>query len=153
MFIPIFWALAFGIMLTLMMAPKRSRAVCVSVQPARFAAAEEGSGGVEARREMRYRADRSATASIMGAPENQYDCRVLNLSRSGLRIVSNHAFPKGSQVCVQWGDEFFVGTVLYAASNNNEHVSGLELTSGNHTWHPLARLRFWRRSEQSLADL
>ena len=89
----------------------------------------------------------------MGVPETQYECRVLNLSRSGLRIVSNHAFPKGSQVCVQWGDEFFVGTVLYAASNNNEHVSGLELTSGNHSWHPLERLRFWRRPEQRLTDL
>jgi hypothetical protein len=46
---------------------------------------------------------------------------------------------------VQWGEEFFVGAVLYTVLGKKQYISGLELLSGNHMWHPLARFCFWRR--------
>ena len=146
MFVPIYGALAAGaVLLTALRNPSRSKAVRNSEELAHAAAAARKSSALQTRRESRYRADRSGLASILGDPSHQAPCRIVNASRSGLRIESSRHFPKGAQVCVQWGEEFFVGAVLYTAESKTGHIAGLELLSGNHNWHPLARLCFWRR--------
>jgi hypothetical protein len=146
------WGLALGVVvLTVLRNPKTSRALWTSEQSAHSAAAAKRTNGLNTRRETRYRWDRAASASILGDPNRQTDCRVVNVSRSGIRIASTRNFAKGAQVHVQWGDEFFVGAVLYTftGKKDKEYISGLELLSGNHTWHPFGRLRFWRRSDAS----
>ena len=154
MLLPIYWALAVGlVVLTVLKTPRTPKTLWTSEESAHSAAAARRAESPETRRETRYRTDRSATASVLGDPNRQTPCRVVNASRSGLRIVSNHYFVKGDQVCVQWGEEFFVGTVLYTASNGNAHVAGLELLSGNHSWHPFERLRFWRRPAKLSTDI
>ena len=138
----IYGALAVGAgLLTVLRSPSRSKAVQKSEETAHSLAAEK----LETRRETRYRSERSGTVSILGDSSRQAPCRIINASRSGLRIGSSRQFSKGAQVCVQWGEEFFVGAVLYTFSSKTEHVAGLELLSGNHRWHPLAQLCFWRR--------
>jgi hypothetical protein len=89
--------------------------------------------------------------SLLHDRAGQVPCRVIDASRSGLRIASSRQFSKGSQVCVQWGGEFFVGAILYTVAGKAEYVAGLELLSGNHRWHPLAKLCFWRRFAGSRA--
>ena len=146
MFVPIYGALATGaVLLTVLRNPSRSEAVRDSEESAHSTAASKKGQALETRRETRYRTERSGMASILGDLNRQAPCRIINTSRSGLRITSTRQFPKGAQVCVQWGEEFFVGTVVYACSGKTGNIAGLELLSGNHRWHPLARLCFWRR--------
>ena len=143
------WGLALGVVvLTVLRNPKTSRALWTSEQSAHSTAAEKRQG-LDTRRETRYVSDWPATVSVMGATQRQSPCLVVNVSRSGLRLVSTRNFPKGEQVHVQWGDQFFVGCVLYTAPGRTgkEYISGLELLSGNHTWHPFNRLRFWKRTD------
>ncbi|HEY1240020.1 MAG TPA: hypothetical protein VGF16_05660 [Bryobacteraceae bacterium] len=149
MVLSIYWALALGLVVfAVMKAPKVPRLVWASEELAhRMAAARR-------RRETRYPADRAATAWELGDSKTPSTCRVVNASRSGLRIASNRAFRKASQVCVQWGDEFFVGYVQHISNQGQEYIAGLHLLSGNHTWHPVSRLCFWRRGSRARgADL
>ena len=134
-------------LLTVLRPPSRSRQIHASEESAHAGAAAK----VEARREARYRSEQSGTVSLLDDPARQAPCRIIDASRSGLRIASSRQFSKGSQVCVQWGGQFFVGAVLYTVASKAEYVAGLELLSGNHRWHPLARLCFWRRFAGSRA--
>ena len=143
------WGLALGVVvLTVLRNPKTSRALWASEQSAHSTAAEKRQG-LETRRETRYDSDWPAIAAVLGGAPRQSPCRVVNVSRSGLRLVSTRNFTKGEQVHVQWGSEFFVGCVLYTfpGKAEKEYISGLELLSSNHTWHPFSRLRFWKRSD------
>ncbi len=143
MLFSIYWALALGlVVLAVVKAPRMPRLVWVSEELAHRMAA------VRRRRETRFPADRTATAWELGDSKTPSTCRVVNTSRSGLRISSTRAFRKASQVCVQWGDEFFVGHVQHISNHGQEFISGLQLLSGNHTWHPLSRLCFWRRGSR-----
>ncbi|GEM_PF-3383253 len=145
MLLSISWGLALGVVvLTVLKMPKPSKALLQSEESAHSTAAARRAP-VDTRREPRYRSDRSATAALLGDSSRHSACRILNLSRSGMRLASRRSFLKGSQLCVQWGDEFFVGTVLYTFPQNGEYVAGLELVSGNYAWHPLGKFFFWRR--------
>ena len=151
MLLSLSWGLALGVVvLTVLRNPKTSRALWASEQSAHSNAAEKRQG-LDTRRESRYASDLPATVSVLGGAQRQSPCRVINVSRSGMRLASTRDFAKGEQVHVQWGGEFFVGAVLYTfpAKHEKEYISGLELLSGNHTWHPLIRLRFWKRKEPS----
>jgi hypothetical protein len=148
MFAAICGTLATGAgLLTVLRTPSRSRQVQASEESAHALAA----GKRQARREARYRSERSGTVSPLDDTAGQSACRILDASRSGLRIASARQFSKGSQVCVQWGGEFFVGVVLYTVASQAEYVAGLELLTGNHRWHPLEKLCFWRRFAGSRA--
>ena len=128
-------------LLTVLRTPSRSQQIQAPEESAHAGAAAK----VEARREARYRSERSGTVSLLDDPGRQVPCRIIDASRSGLRIACSRQFSKGSQICVQWGGQFFVGAVLYTVAGKEEYVAGLELLSGNHRWHPLAKLCFWRR--------
>lgn len=146
MILSVAWGLALGlVVLTVLKIPKTANAVLASEESAHSNAAARRSP-LDTRGESRFAADRQATAALLSDSGRQSTCRVINTSRSGLRIVSSRHFLKDSQVCVQWGSEFFVGTVLYTVPQKDEYVAGLQLVSGNYLWHPLARLCFWRRS-------
>ena len=152
MLLPVSWALACGVLLLMMLrSSDATKAVGESEESAHSAAADKRSQALDTRRETRYAKERSASVSMLGEADRQAPCRIVNSSRSGLRIASSRQFPRGSQLCVQWGEEFFVGAVLYTFSNKTEHIAGLELLSGNHRWHPLARLCVWRRLAGSRA--
>src|SRR5215472_15353961 len=115
-------------LLTVLRTPSRSRQVQASKESAGALAA----GKQQPRRETRYRSEWSGMVSLLHDRAGQVPCRVIDASRSGLRIASSRQFSKGSQVCVQWGGEFFVGAILYTVAGKAEYVAGLELLSGNH---------------------
>ena len=145
MLLPITSALMIGtVMLTVLRGPGRTKAIRKSEEAAHAAISERRSKALETRREARYVSDQCGIASVLGEPGRQAPCRIINASRSGLRIACDRLFPKGTQLCVQWGHEFFVGSVLYTFPDKAQHVAGLELLSGNHQWHPLGRLCNWR---------
>src|SRR5690349_2153016 len=124
--------LATGVgLLTVLRTPSRSQQVHASEEPAHALAA----GDQPPRREPRYRSEWSGMVSRLHDRAGQVPCRIIDASRSGLRIASSRQFSKGSQVCVQWGGEFFVGAILYTVAGKAEFVAGLGLLSGNHHWH------------------
>jgi len=85
----------------------------------------------ERRRQHRYSSDRSANASILGRDDAALDCRILDISRSGMRIVIPEPMPMGAQVNVAWENQFFVGTVRYSTAQHGKHVVGLRMISTN----------------------
>lgn len=105
----------------------------------------------QTRREMRYRSQWFGAVSLLDDRGAETPCRIINASRSGLRIACSRQFSKGSQVCVHWGGRFFVGPVIYSFASGADYVAGLELTSGNHQWLPLTKLCFWRRFARNRA--
>jgi hypothetical protein len=135
-----------AVVLTVLKMPTSSKSVLASEESAHSTAADKRVTAINSRREARYQSERPASVALLGDSSRQSACRIVNVSRSGMRITSTRNFPKGSQVCVQWGDEFFVGAVLYTLPEQGQYVAGLELVSGNFHWHPLGRLCFWRRS-------
>jgi len=127
-------ALLFAVALVLLCGSARApRSLWASEESAHSAAARKRE--VENRQEPRSAVDRSgATVSVLGEPasDRRAPCRIVNLSRSGLRIASQRSFPKDAQLLVQWGDEFFIGTVRYSLARLDEHLAGLQLLSGNY---------------------
>jgi len=113
-------------------------------EEAAHSAAVERRAHHESRREPWRSVGRAATASLLGDSRPKTTCRIINTSRSGLRIASARTFPKGAQVHVQWGEYFFVGTVCHTSPQGDESVSGLELLSCNYT-HPRSALLIWWR--------
>ncbi len=87
----------------------------------------------EDRREKRHRLDRPAFASVLGDAGVKTPCRILNVSRSGMRIAAprDFRFPAAAQVQVQWGSDFFIGNVCYALSKEGEQICGLELVASS----------------------
>jgi hypothetical protein len=83
----------------------------------------------ERRREERIEVARVCTASVLGREETRTSGRVLNVSRSGMRIAVAGSFVKGAQVMVEWEDEFFIGTVRNGFEKGNERAYGLRLVS------------------------
>jgi hypothetical protein len=83
------------------------------------------------RRERRYRIKGTqGTATILGEEESAA-CRIINVSRSGMRIALRAPLPPESQVNVTWDDKFFVGSIRYSFVQGEEHILGLGLISSN----------------------
>ena len=85
----------------------------------------------ERRREPREEVVRACTASVLGQEETRTACRVLNVSRSGMRISVGAELARDAQVIVEWDHEFFVGTVCYGIPKDGEQIFGLRLVSTN----------------------
>jgi hypothetical protein len=83
----------------------------------------------ERRREERVDVSRAGTAMVLGQEETRTSCRVLNVSRSGMRMAAAHDFTVGIQVMVEWENEFFVGSIRYALTKGEEKVYGLRLVT------------------------
>ena len=70
--------------------------------------------GAERRSERRFSFERAfATATIMGEEDRQQPCRILDASRSGMRIGLKTPLPVGVQIHVRWENNFFVGASRY----------------------------------------
>ena len=81
--------------------------------------------------ERRCAIDRRATASVLGSGETAIDCRIVKVSSAGMSIAVPLAVPLGEQINVAWENEFFVGAVSYAASQDGGHVLDLQLIASN----------------------
>jgi PilZ domain-containing protein len=131
MFPVVFATLIFGIVLTVVLRRAgNSDALRISEESAHSVALKKRR---RARREPRYRFHHSAYVSILGAAPSTTACRILNVSRSGMRIATQEKFPRGIQIQVQWDDEFFIGSVRYALDNGEESITGLELVACSYT--------------------
>ena len=85
----------------------------------------------ERRREDRCNVPRLCTAAVLGQEETRTPCRVLNVSRSGIRIAVCREFAMDAQVIVEWKREFFVGSVCDGSVQGEDRVFGLRLVSTN----------------------
>jgi hypothetical protein len=86
---------------------------------------------LEPARKQRCPINRRATASVLGSGEDGIDCRILKVSRAGMRIAVRRPMPLGEQINVAWEDEFFVGAVCYSAAEAGRHVVRLQLIASN----------------------
>ncbi len=87
--------------------------------------------GSERRRESRYAVDQECTALILGHEESRTGCRIIDVSRSGMRIAITGSLPPDAQINVEWGQEFFVGTICYSQSKGEQQILGLRVVSTN----------------------
>jgi hypothetical protein len=71
----------------------------------------------------------SVTASVLGEERVAMGCRILDISRSGMRIALSQPLPPNAQVSVAWGNECFVGTSCYSFAQGDEYVLGLRMTA------------------------
>lgn len=94
---------------------------------------------LERRREARCGVDQPCgVASILGDPESRSICQILDISRSGIRILLRRTFPEDAQIHVQWGGRFFIGTPRYTMMKGGSCVIGLKLLTSNlgkSPWH------------------
>lgn len=145
MVIPLSAALLFGfILLAAFRGSQIARTLGASEESAHRAATERRKRNCDNRRERRWPVwPAAATVSVLGEPERPAPCRIVNASRSGLRIAAPRNFANGIQLHVQRGDEFFIGAVCYTFAREGEWVAGLELVSSNYSdgWEVLLPLR------------
>jgi PilZ domain len=85
----------------------------------------------ERRREKRIDVSRDCTAAVLGEEETRTRCRVLDISRAGMRIATTGALDACAQVIVEWDHEFFVGAVCHRNQKDGEFIFGLSLVSTN----------------------
>ncbi|HLK68099.1 MAG TPA: PilZ domain-containing protein [Bryobacteraceae bacterium] len=86
------------------------------------------------RQEPRFATDGSCgTAMIMGNPDSRTLCKIVDVSRAGMRIRVNTPFPVGTQLHVQWGEQFFVGDCCHQCEKGDGHILGLKLVASNYT--------------------
>lgn len=144
MLIPFSAALLFGLILLAAFRGSRiPHSLGASEESAHRAAAERRKT-LDNRRERRWPVwPAAATVSVLGEPGRPAPCRIVNTSRSGLRIAAPRDFPNGFQLQVQRGEEFFIGAVCYTFQRQGEWIAGLELVSSNYSdgWGVLLFLR------------
>ena len=141
MFLAVFATLVFGIVLLgALRTARNSNSVRASEESAHSTAVKKRR---RARREPRYRFHRSAYATILGEQASTTACRILNVSRSGMRVATKQKFPQGVQIQVQWDEEFFIGTVCYTLDKTGEYITGLELVACSYTRVPGEFFPLW----------
>jgi hypothetical protein len=87
---------------------------------------------VDRRQEPRHPVDDScATAAVMGFPDSRTLCQIVDVSRAGMRIRVSNSFPVGTQIHVQWGEQFFVGDCCYRLHKGDGYILGLKLVASN----------------------
>jgi len=82
---------------------------------------------MNSRQESRYRADEQATLTVLGNPDVQMPSRVLNVSRSGVRLEVNRAVRRGAPVRLEWDKHFLVGKAVHVSAARGGYQVGLEL--------------------------
>ncbi|MBZ5578944.1 MAG: PilZ domain-containing protein [Acidobacteriia bacterium] len=130
------------VLFTVLRTSQAPNALRASEEAAHSAEVERRARRMDSRREARHRVERSGTATVLGDAQSKAPCRIVNASRSGLRIASARSFRQGAQVHVQWGDRFFVGTVCHTVAHGDESFCGLQLLTCNYSRPPGAWFRF-----------
>lgn len=103
------------------------RSLQASEEAAHAAAMDRRRRGAGRQRERGWRFSRPpATARVLG-DEKRAPCRIVNTSRSRMRIALKGPFPVGAQVHVEWDGEFFVGTCCYRLAWGEDYLLGLRL--------------------------
>lgn len=85
----------------------------------------------ERRREQRFAVEQTCTASVLGCEESRAECRILDVSRSGMRIAVSGLFPVNAQIHVERGDRFFVGTICHSQEQDRRQILGLRVVATN----------------------
>ena len=118
-------ALGMGVLITFTSPRRRSKHMQAAEEMAHAAASER-------RRERRYGCLHSAAkVEVLGGDGVRIACRIVGASRNRMRIALPVPLPVGYQVCVEWDDEFFVGTSREVMERDGEHITGLQLLTAS----------------------
>lgn len=90
-----------------------------------------GGAPEERRREQRFAVEEACTAAVLGCEESRIACRILDVSRSGMRIAVSGSFPRNAQVHVERGGNYFVGTICHSQEKDGRQILGLRVVSTN----------------------
>lgn len=91
-----------------------------------------GAGTLERRTEDRVEVEQPCTASILGSEDSKVECHIVNMSRSGMRIVVPGGFPTQGQINVEWADKFFVGAISNSQREGGRQILGLRVVASNY---------------------
>jgi len=81
----------------------------------------------QVRTEHRIEAPTPAAATILGRPDVRVNCRIRDISKSGMCIAVKKEIPLGKIVKVEWNDHFLVGRIQRISPGNHDYAVGLEL--------------------------
>jgi len=79
------------------------------------------------RGERRIGTEARASATVLGHPDVHVDCKIQDISKSGMCILVKSQIASGKIVKVAWGDHFLVGRVQRASAAGASFLIGLEL--------------------------
>ena len=83
-----------------------------------------------------------------GTPHAQ-EAVLINISRSGARLLTHHRIPVGSKVSVDYPGGNFVGTVTHCLARKPNHVLGIAFAPG-YEW---LKNVFWPKNAPGLGRL
>jgi hypothetical protein len=82
---------------------------------------------MNSRDEHRYDTDQPVVLTILGNPDVRVLCRVVNVSRSGMRVAVDRQVACGAAIRVEWDKHFLVGKAVHVSRKGGEYFVGLQL--------------------------
>lgn len=89
--------------------------------------AEYGSANV--RREQRFKVNQPVNLTVLGNSESRFSGRIVDLSKSGMRLLIDSFVPFGSALKIEWHNHLALGSVCYCQEHNQAFAVGLQLFS------------------------
>jgi hypothetical protein len=81
----------------------------------------------ERRAESRFRVDSPATITTLREPFANATCRLIDVSKNGMRLATAEPFGVGVNVKIQFQDSLVLGEVLRCSAENKEFVLGISI--------------------------
>lgn len=98
-------------------------------EPAHSPQIIETAQAVNLRHAPRYRVKQPVRVTILGNPEIWLSGRIVDVSRSGMRLVLDQPVPFGAAVKVEWNGDILIGSARYWKRETASYLVGLKLFS------------------------
>jgi hypothetical protein len=112
-----------------------------SEQYAQGGAERADKAAMERRKQSRVDIDQTVTVTVLGAPDSpSFQAATVDMSSSGMRILSPVAVPYQAVVKVQAGELLLLGEVIRVENCERGHMLALKLQHSLEMWGDLYRL-------------
>lgn len=98
------------------------------------------------RKEGRFDVDQPVQVTVLGDRELQVAARLVDVSRSGVRLLLDRSLSFGTAVKVSWKDRQLLGSVRYCGSEGAAYSAGIQLFS---SWESLAEEVLARQANEA----
>jgi hypothetical protein len=79
------------------------------------------------RTESRFRVDSPAIITTLLQPHSNATCRLIDVSKNGMRLATAEPFCVGDRVKIQFQDSLVLGEVLRCSAENKDFVLGISI--------------------------
>ena len=87
------------------------------------------------RNEQRFAVNRPVSLTLLGSQDVHLPARVVDVSQSGLRLLSECEIPASTTLRIEWDTHFLVGVVRYLERAEAGFVAGVQLLTCS-VWEP-----------------